>query len=118
MAEQTDTRRDTPHGDPDVSVHVARSGGIAGTSRRWQLEAFGDDADDLRRLVDRCPWRECEHADAPRASRGADRFTWEISARTSDGVRSALIDESGAAGAWRALIDAVRSGSDGDVRTR
>ena len=62
--------------------------------------------------------RECEHADAPRASRGADRFTWEISARTPDGVRSALIDESGAAGAWRALIDAVRSGSDGGVRTR
>ena len=118
MAEQTDTRRDIADGDRAVSVHVVRSGGIAGVSRRWQLEAFGDDADELRTLVDRCPWRECEHSDAPHASRGADRFVWEITARTPDGVRSAQIDESGAAGAWRALIDAVRSGSDGGVRTR
>ena len=43
MAKQTDTRRDIAPRDRGVSVHVVRSGGIAGMSRRWQLEAFGDD---------------------------------------------------------------------------
>lgn len=106
--------------DPDartLSVSVARAGGVAGVTRRWQVSAPPQESAHWIPLVERCPWDAAGTAGdsaaptsaAPVASRGADRFTWTIEARIDGRSHRAIVSEAEAQGAWRALIDAVRA---------
>ncbi|WP_454131283.1 protealysin inhibitor emfourin [Microbacterium lacticum] len=100
-------------GGPAVAVTVVRSGGLAGMHRRWVVEADASDADPWIALVEACPWDDCGSASASSASnpRGADRFSYRLSARVRGAERQADLAESDAVGPWRTLIDAVRSAS-------
>ena len=100
-------------GGPVVAVTVVRSGGLAGMRRRWVVEADASDADPWIALVEACPWDDCGSASASSASnpRGADRFSYRLSARVRGAERQADLAESDAVGPWRTLIDAVRSAS-------
>ena len=100
-------------GGPAVAVTVVRSGGLAGMRRRWVVEADASDADPWIALVEACPWDDCGSASASSASnpRGADRFSYRLSARVRGAERQADLAESDAVGPWRTLIDAVRSAS-------
>lgn len=104
--------------DPDartLSVSVARSGGVAGVTRRWQVSAPPHESAHWIQLVEHCPWdaegtvaHSPTPAAAPPTSRGADRFTWTIEARIDGRCHRAIVSEADTQGAWRALIDAVR----------
>ncbi len=85
-----------------MRVEVSRSGGIAGSHRTWgvQLEQ-APNPEELRRLIDACPWDDAGAAGAPA---GADRFVYRLTA----GTRSASIPEPALAGPWRDLVDRVR----------
>ena len=100
-------------GGPAVAVTVVRSGGLAGMRRRCVVEADASDADPWIALVEACPWDDCGSASARAASnpRGADRFSYRLSARVRGAERQADLAESDAVGPWRTLIDAVREAS-------
>ncbi|MFD4959449.1 hypothetical protein [Microbacterium sp. NPDC058389] len=121
-----------PTPQPAVEVDVARSGGIAGITRRWSAQPSEDEASDWISLIDRCPWDETGDADpeptaaaagretAPRpeapTTQGRppvpDGFTWWIRAVWSDAdPREAELVDDQVVGAWRDLVDAVRDWS-------
>jgi len=56
-----------PTPQPAVEVDVARSGGIAGITRRWSAQPAEDEASEWISLIDRCPWDE---AGAPESDPG------------------------------------------------
>jgi hypothetical protein len=90
-----------------LSILVVRSGGFAGLTQRWRVEAH-DDAEEWLALVHACPWGAV--ADDP-ASR--DRFVWRIEARLPRAVRTASVPDAHLVGPWRALVDRVQeAGSD------
>lgn len=89
--------------DP-VAILVARSGGIAGMTRRWSVQPSADDAPRWTVLVRRCPWD-----DAPEPGSGADRFVWRIDVRVQDVQRERVIPDEHLSGPWRDLVDAVRA---------
>ena len=93
---------------PVVCVRVARSGGVAGLTRRWQVLAPPRDPARWLALVAQCPW-EAAAAAADTAANGADRFTWTIEAELDGGTRRAVVGEEQARGPWRTMIDAVRA---------
>ncbi|WP_439901143.1 protealysin inhibitor emfourin [Microbacterium azadirachtae] len=99
--------------DDGVAIRVARSGGIAGMTRRWSVEPAGDDREQWLLLVDRCPWDEKQ----PSGS-GADRFVWRIEARVRRVRREQVIPEEHLSGPWRELVDAVRAADGGDAPQR
>jgi hypothetical protein len=43
---------------PAVEVDVARTGGIAGITRRWSAQPPESEASEWISLIDRCPWSE------------------------------------------------------------
>ncbi len=94
-------------------ILVVRSGGVAGMTRRWQVEP-GDDAEEWRELVRACPWG-AEGSD----TESRDRFVWRIEVSRSgeqpaDPARSASVPDAQLRGPWRALVDRVQAcGSDG-----
>lgn len=92
--------------DADIVIAVVRSGGIAGISRRWRIEARPAEAAEWIALIENCPW---DATAPPRA--GADRFVWSIRARTPSERRERELTDSELAGPWRALVDAVRDAS-------
>jgi len=96
---------------PVVRVTVARSGGIAGLTRRWSVTAPPHEPAEWVALVQRCPWESSEDPTgaASDAQRGADRFTWTIDVDLDGRSHRAVIPETRADGPWRALIDAVRA---------
>ncbi len=102
-----------------MRVTVARSGGIAGLTRRWWVTAPPREPETWIELVESCPW-EAVNALAigeSAAPSGADRFTWTIEADLAGRSHRAVVPESRAHGPWRALIDAVRGAeADGDPR--
>lgn len=54
-------RADPPHATaptPAVEVDVARTGGIAGITRRWSAQPPESEASEWISLIDRCPWSE------------------------------------------------------------
>ncbi|MBW4031368.1 MAG: hypothetical protein HIU88_01735 [Acidobacteria bacterium] len=88
-------------------ILVVRSGGVAGITRRWQVEP-GDDAEEWRELVRACPW-DAEDSD----TESRDRFVWRIEVSRSDGqpadpVRSASVPDAQLLGPWRTLVDRVQ----------
>ena len=91
-------------GDDGVAILVARSGGIAGMTRRWSVTPSGGEAEHWMILVERCPWGE-----QPAAGAGADRFIWRIEARIRRVHHQQVIPEDHLAGPWRDLVDAVRA---------
>lgn len=93
-----------------VAVSVVRSGGIAGLTRRWVVEADELDAGPWIALLADCPWDDPTD-DPQSAPRGADRFSWSVRATMPDAEHRADLTETQAAGPWRALIDAVRAAS-------
>ena len=94
-------------------ILVVRSGGVAGITRRWQVEP-GDDAEEWRELVLACPWG-AEGTD----TESRDRFVWRIEVSRSGGqpadpARSASVPDAQLLGPWRTLVDRVqKSGTHG-----
>ncbi|MCC2033489.1 protealysin inhibitor emfourin [Microbacterium allomyrinae] len=119
--------------EPAVEVDVARTGGFAGLTRRWSAQPPEDQASEWIVLLDRCPWDDAPaiaaHPNEPgdkglvaeRAQQSpiADGFVWWIRARWSDPSagaadrREAELAEDQVTGAWRELVDAVRSWNSG-----
>lgn len=124
---------------PAVEVDVARTGGIAGMTRRWSAQPPETEAPEWISLIDRCPWNEAHAAaaagvddpdaaaqrnaasepadDAPATPAGSrspmpDSFVWFIRASWSgtDPREAELFDDE-VVGAWRELVDAVRDWS-------
>ena len=93
--------------DVVVAVTVSRSGGIAGMTRRWAVQAPPADPDRWRALVAECPWDQAGEGTDP----GADRFAWTVRATLRHTSRRAELTETDVSGPWRALIDAVRAAS-------
>ncbi|MFE5409921.1 hypothetical protein [Microbacterium sp. NPDC056569] len=115
---------------PAVEVDVARTGGIAGITRRWSAQPPAAEASEWISLIDRCPWSdivttssedaddEPERSAAPprpalrRADPVPDGFVWFIRATWSGtDTREAELPDDEVVGAWRELIDAVRDWS-------
>lgn len=110
-----DGQADPPVGIPTgsdaadgVAIRVARSGGIAGMTRRWSVQPADADAEPWMALVDRCPWDQ----PCPPGT-GADRFVWRIEARIRRARHEQVIPEEHLQGPWRDLVDAVRSADSG-----
>jgi hypothetical protein len=88
-------------------ILVVRSGGVAGITRRWQVQP-GDDAEEWRELVRACPWG-AEGSD----TESRDRFVWRIEVSSCGGQlaeppRSASVPDAQLRGPWRALVDRVQ----------
>ncbi|MFF2488370.1 hypothetical protein ACFVSU_18340 [Microbacterium sp. NPDC058062] len=113
---------------PAVEVDVARTGGIAGMTRRWSAQPPEAEASEWITLIDRCPWSEAgsavdeelgdEVAAAPprpaarRREPMPDGFVWFIRATWSGtGPLEAELPDDEVVGAWRELVDAVRDWS-------
>lgn len=118
MADDTeadDTEADSTETQPRAAsvplrIVVVRSGGFAGISRSWRVEAGSDDAvAEWRPFVDACPW---DSVGVDPASR--DRFTWRIEVRVSRRTHQASVPDRELTGPWRALVDRVQEqGDDG-----
>jgi len=85
-----------------VSILVVRSGGFAGISQQWRVEA-DDDADEWLELVRACPWGAVGRDAASR-----DRFVWRIEAHLPRTVRKASVPDAHLIGPWRALVERVQ----------
>ena len=81
-----------------------RTGGFAGLSREWRAGTTDAPDIDWRPLVDACPWKTVKVS--PPAP---DRFVWRIEARGGKHHRRATIADRDLVGAWRDLVDHVRS---------
>lgn len=98
---------------PALVLVVARSGGFAGLTRRWRVEARDEaDAAEWRPLVDACPWQASAPDDAAR-----DRFVYRITLRDAGATTArgdspveheATLPESSLEGPWRALVERVQ----------
>ncbi|WP_426324335.1 hypothetical protein [Microbacterium sp. E-13] len=110
---------------PAIEVEVARTGGIAGITRRWSAQPPEAEASEWISLIDSCPWDEATASssddgagdDGSRQSLVAanpvpDGFMWWIRATWSGAdPREARLPDDDVVGAWRRLIDAVRDRS-------
>lgn len=85
-----------------VSILVVRSGGIAGLTQQWRVEAQ-DDAEEWLALLHACPWGAVGSDPASR-----DRFVWRIEAHLPRAVRRASVPEAHLVGPWRTLVDRVQ----------
>ncbi len=91
-----------------VSILVVRSGGFAGISQQWRVEAH-DDAEEWLELVRACPWGAVGQDAASR-----DRFVWRIEAHLPRTVKKASVPDAHLVGPWRELVDRVQeAGADG-----
>ena len=84
------------------SILVVRSGGFAGLTQQWQVDAH-DDAEEWLALVHACPWGAVGRDAASR-----DRFVWRIEARLARTVRSASVPDALLVGPWRTLVERVQ----------
>lgn len=109
-----------PTPQPAVEVDVARSGGVAGITRRWSAQPGADEASEWISLIDRCPWDatgglgsgDDSPDDGSDPAPVPDGFTWRIRATWSDAdAREAELVDEQLVGAWRELVDAVRDWS-------
>ena len=100
MAQREDEPQTRPR--PRVSILVVRSGGFAGISQQWRVEAH-DDAQEWLELVRACPWGAVGQDAASR-----DRFVWRIEARLPRAVRKASVPDAHLVGPWRELVERVQ----------
>ncbi len=91
-----------------LSILVVRSGGFAGLTQQWRVEAH-DDTEEWLELVRACPWGAVGRDAASR-----DRFVWRIEARLPRAVRTASVPDAHLVGPWRALVDRVREAGTSD----
>lgn len=90
---------------PDTfTILVVRTGGIAGLRREWSVNSVDAPEVDWWPLVDACPWDTA----APQPPM-PDRFVWRIEAHTATCDRRATVGDNNLVGAWRELVDQVRS---------
>lgn len=93
-----------------VVVTVVRTGGFAGLRREWRAEPDEEDVPHWFALIDDCPWDDA----GPFPPSGADRFVWRVRAvcdtERGRSERDAELPDERVRGAWRTLIDEVRSG--------
>jgi hypothetical protein len=110
-----------------LRITVTRSGGVAGLSPRWTVEAEEEpDVAEWLALVDSCPWED----DAAADDEAADRFVYTIRVLVqppgppgdqppaTEGrpiveaeERGARIPEKKLDGPWRTLVDRVKDTS-------
>jgi len=86
-----------------VSILVVRSGGFAGLTQQWRVEAQ-DDAEEWLDLVHACPWGAVGRDTASR-----DRFVWRIEAHLPRTVHRASVPDAHLVGPWRTLVDRVQA---------
>jgi hypothetical protein len=95
---------------PALSILVVRSGGFAGISQQWRVEAH-DDAQEWLELVRACPWGAVGQDAASR-----DRFVWRIEAHLPRAVHRASVPDAHLVGPWRELVDRVKeAGQEADA---
>jgi hypothetical protein len=94
-----------------VNILVVRSGGFAGLTRQWRVEAH-DDAEEWVALVRACPWSSVARDDSSR-----DRFVWRIEATIPPKVRTASVPDAHLVGPWRTLVDRVQQASTDESST-
>ena len=100
----TEAAADAPTaGGGRVTIRVARSGGVAGMTRRWRVAPSDTEAERWVSMLERCPWDE-----DPGSSSGADRFEWRIEAQIREERHERVIPEEHLSGPWRDLVDAVQ----------
>ena len=87
---------------PALRIHVVRSGGFAGISRDWQIEA--DDVATWQPLLDACPW-----ASSTVDTTSRDRFVWRIEVHATRRKRVASVPDRDLVGPWRELVDRVQT---------
>jgi len=90
-----------------LTVRVVRSGGFAGISREWSTRCNPGEEDELRPLVEACPWHRVPPAD----TLSRDRFVWRIEVRGAM-RRSATVPDAALEGPWRALVQRVQERSE------
>ena len=97
-------REDEPNTRPRaaLSILVVRSGGFAGISQQWRVEAQ-DDAQEWLDLVRACPWGAVGQDAASR-----DRFVWRIEAHLPRTVKKASVPDAHLVGPWRVLVERVQ----------
>ncbi|TLM86745.1 protealysin inhibitor emfourin [Pseudarthrobacter sp. NamE5] len=96
-----------------MKISVERTGGIAGLSRVWTVEARTESAlDRWQPIIEACPWDSVPRT--PRAAaqefRGSqpDRFIYSIRA----GEHRAALPEQAVTGPWRVLVDSTRAAAE------
>jgi hypothetical protein len=90
--------------DRTVEIEVVRTGGFAGISREWRVEAQDDDCDDWMPLIEACPW----HRVPPPDQLSRDRFVWRIEVDGPGLHRRATLADGGLDGPWRSLVERVQ----------
>lgn len=109
-----------------LRITVTRSGGVAGLSPRWTVEAEEEpDVAEWLALVDSCPWEEDDDSEES----AADRFVYTIrvlvqppgahggerdvddAGQPAPEERGARIPEKKLDGPWRELVDRVKDTS-------
>ncbi len=85
-----------------LRIVVVRSGGFAGLTREWRVEA-SDDAGEWEPLVAACPWGAVSTDTTSR-----DRFVWRIEVRISRRRKVASVPDRDLTGPWRELVDRVQ----------
>lgn len=88
-----------------LRIVVQRTGGFAGLSRTWSAEPEPAERPRWIALVQSCPW----DAGSRSSDGGADRFVWEVRVDAGAETHRAALGETALEGAWRELVDAVRS---------
>jgi hypothetical protein len=94
----------TRKADTPLRIAVVRSGGFAGISRQWHIEA--DDAAAWGPLVEACPWGSVSVDTESR-----DRFVWRIEVRVTRRKRVASVPDRDLVGPWRELVERVQAES-------
>lgn len=92
-----------------MKISVERSGGIAGLTRSWTVNAQSESAkSQWQPIVEACPWDAVPKT--PRAAAAEfsdsqpDRYIYRIRA----GQRRAALPEQAVTGPWRVLVDSTR----------
>lgn len=111
-------------GGRELRITVARSGGVAGMSPKWRIEASEEnDVDSWLSLVESCPWDAPDPADGSGESgadgggaSGADRFVYTIRVLVDapdepEVEHGARVPEQHLDGPWRDLVDRVKDAS-------
>ncbi|MCU1549277.1 MAG: hypothetical protein JWO29_2228 [Arthrobacter sp.] len=91
-----------------MKITVERSGGFAGRTRSWTVQAAPNEKDRWQPLVEACPWDAVPEAGRDRPDGQPDRFTYSIRA----GRRRATLPERDLTGPWRDLVDNAKEAAE------
>ncbi|WP_427130497.1 protealysin inhibitor emfourin [Pseudarthrobacter sp. S9] len=92
-----------------MKITVQRSGGVAGMTRTWTVQAVPpDDKDRWQPLVEACPWDAVPEASQAVSAGRPDRFTYSLRA----GQLRATLPEQALTGPWRDLFENTRAAAE------